>query len=163
MDLLPFIPDNITEVLAKIVQFTELRRGILNGNVRGIHTRGYRPRDLPVVEFANLLNVAISEHLQHHRLLFRDTENITFGDGGTMRIHPIADEHAGSLLQTNPDQYLNLQISRLFENSLNWQVARELMQRHSGTVCDLPSMTRDNAVATDVFSEDLPSRPAPPE
>jgi len=163
MDLVPFIPDNITEVLAKIVQFTELRRGILNGNVRGIQTRGYMPRDLPVVEFAGVLDVAISEHLQHHRLLFRDSENITFGDGGTMRVHPIADEHAGSLLQTDPDEYLNLQISRLFENALNWQVARELMQRHSGAACSLPDMTRDNAVATDAFSEDLPSRPASTE
>ena len=163
MDLVPFIPDNITEVLAKIVLFTELRRGILNGNVRGVHTRGYRPRDLPVIEFANVLNVAVSEHLQHHRLLFRDTENITFGDGGTMRIHPIADEHASSLLQTSPDEYLNLQISRLFENSLNWQVARELMQRHCGTACDLPNMTRDNVMLTDVLSEDLPSRPASTE
>jgi len=163
MDLLSFIPDNITEVLAKIVLFTELRRGILNGNVRGIHTRGYMPRDLPVLEFANLLNVAVSEHLQHHRLLFRDTTNITFGDGGTMRIHPIADEHAGALLQTNPEEYLNLQTSRLEENSLNWLVARELMQRHSGTVCSLPSTTRDNTVAIDVFPEDLSSRPASTE
>ncbi len=163
MDLVPLIPDNITEVLAKIVQFTELRRGILNGNVRAIHARGYVPRDLPVVEFADLLNVAVSEHLQHHRLLFRDTENITFGDGGTMRIHPIADEYAGHLLETDRDAYLNLQISRLFENSLNWQVARELMQRHSGTTCDLPNMIRDSAVTTDVLSQDLPSRPASTE
>ena len=57
-------------------------------------TPGYIPRDLPVVEFAAMLHVAVSEHVQHHRLVFRDTTNMTFGDGGTMRIHPIADDHA---------------------------------------------------------------------
>lgn len=167
MDLQPFIPDNITEVLAKIVQFTELRRGILNGNVRGLQARGYMPRDLPVAEFADVLNGAITEHVQNRRLLFRDTDNITFGDGGTMRIHPVADKHAQALLETNPDAYLNLQTSRLFENSLNGRVARELMERHSGTACCLPEMVHDDSdddvVVTDVTPEDQPSRPATTE
>lgn len=163
MDLLSLIPDNITEVLVKIVQFTELRRGILNGNIRGIHTPGYTPRDLPVVEFAELLHVAIGEHLQRHRLLFRDTPNIAFGSAGTMRIHPMADEHAKTLLETNPDEYLNLQVSRLTENSLNWMVAQELMQRHTGTAACLPYLDRDNAAVTDVSVKDRPSRPAATE
>ncbi len=163
MDLLSFIPDNITEVLVKIFQFTELRRGILNGNIRGMDTPGYIPRDLPVVEFAELLQVAISEHLQHQRLLFRDTTNITFGDGGTMRVHPVADDHASALLKTSPDEYLNLQINRLVENSLNGKVAQELIQRHSGATCCLPNMDSGNAVATDLFPQDQPSRPAATE
>ena len=163
MDLLSHIPDNITEVLVKILQFTELRRGTLNGNIRGMDTPGYIPRDLPVIEFADLLHVAIGEHLQHHRLLFRDTANITFGNGGTMRIHPVADDQARTLLQTNPDEYMNLQINRLVENSLNWQVAQELMRRHSGTARVLPRLDCDNAAATDTFPEDQPSRPAATE
>jgi len=163
MDLLSFIPDNITEVLVKIIQFAELRRGILNGNVRGVHTPGYVPRDLPVVEFADLLHVAIGEHVQHQRLLFLDTANITFGNGGTMRIHPVTDDHARTLLQANLDEYLNLQINRLVENSLNLKVAQELMQRHSGTACCLPYADRDKAVATDASPEDLSSRPAATE
>jgi flagellar basal body rod protein FlgB len=163
MDLLSFIPDNITEVLVKIIQFAELRRGILNGNVRGIQTPGYVPRDLPVVEFADLLHVAIGEHLQHQRLLFRDTANIAFGNGGTMRIHPITDDHAKTLLQTNPDEYLNLEINRLVENSLNLQVAQELMQQHSGTAYCLPYADHDKAVATDASPEDLSSRSAATE
>lgn len=163
MDLLSLIPDNITEVLVKIIQFTELRRGILNGNIRAIQTPGYAPRDLPVIEFAELLHVAIGEHVHNHRLLFRDTANITFGNGGTMRIHPIADEHAKTVLQTNPEEYLNLQIGRLMENSLNWMVAQELVQRHTGTASCLPSLNRDNTVATDASPKDQPSRPAATE
>jgi len=162
MDLLAHIPDNITEVLVKILQFTELRRGLLNGNIRGMDTPGYIPRDLPVIEFADLLNVAIGEHLQHHRLLFRDTTNITFGDGGTMRIHPVADDHAAALLKTDPDAYLNLQINRLVENSLNGKVAQELIQRHSGVPCCLPGIDSAQA-ATDVSPADQPSRPATTE
>ncbi|MBN1509258.1 MAG: hypothetical protein JW955_20605 [Sedimentisphaerales bacterium] len=163
MDLLPFIPDNITEVLVKIVQFTELRRGILNGNVRALHTPGYAPRDLPILEFANLLHVAVGEHLRHRRLLFHDTTNIKFGGGGTMRVHPITDDHARRLLETSPDEYLNLQIGRLLENSLNWKVARELLRRHSGTICNLPNVSSDKVVATDGFPDDEPSRPAATE
>ena len=163
MDLLAHIPDNITEVLVKILQFTELRRGTLNGNIRGMDTPGYIPRDLPVIEFADLLHVAIGEHLQHHRLLFRDTTNITFGDGGTMRIHPIADDHAAALLKTDPDTYLNLQINRLVENSLNGKVAQELIRRHSGMPCCLPNMDSAKTVATDVSLKDQPSRPATTE
>jgi len=163
MDLLSFIPDNVTEVLVKIVQFAELRRGILNGNIRGMDTPGYIPRDLPVIEFAELLHVAISEHLQHQRLLFRDTANMTFGDGGTMRIHPIADDHAAALLRTDPDEYLNLQINRLVENSLNGKVAQELIRRHSGMPCCLPNVDSGNAVTTDAFPEDLSSRPSATE
>jgi hypothetical protein len=160
MDLLSYIPDNITEVLVKILQFTDLRRGILNGNIRGMDMPGYIPRDLPMVEFAELLQAAISEHLQHHRLLFRDTTNITFGDGGTMRIHPVADDHGAALLKTDPDEYLNLQINRLVENFLNGKVAQELIERHSGITCCLPDVDSGKAVTTDVFPKDLPSRPA---
>jgi hypothetical protein len=160
MDLLPLIPDNITEVLVKVVQFTELRRGTLNGNVRGLHTPGYVPRDLPVAEFAELLHVAIGEHLQHRRLLFRDTANIKFGDGGIMRVHPLTDDHARALIETDPDEYLNLQISRLLENSLNWKVAEELLQRHAGAPFGLPHANQDKAVATDASVDDQSSRPA---
>jgi hypothetical protein len=163
MDSLSFIPDNVTEVLVKIVQFTELRRGLLNGNIRGMDAPGYMPRDLPVVEFADLLQGAISEHLQHRRLLFRDTANITFGGGGTMRIHPITDGHAGALLNADPDEYLNLQINRLVENSLNGKVARELIRRHSGMPCCLPDVNSGNVVMTDASPEDLSSRPAATE
>jgi len=163
MDLLSLIPDNITDVLVKIIQFTERRRGILNGNIRALHTPGYAPRDLPVIEFAELLHVAIGEHIQHHRLLFRDTANIAFGHGDTMRIHPVADDLARTLLQTNPDEYMNLQINRLVENSLNGQAAQELMRRHSGTARVLPRLDCDNAAATDTFPEDQPSRPAATE
>jgi flagellar basal body rod protein FlgB len=159
MDLLPLIPDNITEVLVKIVQFTELRRGTLSGNIRGLHTPGYVPRDLPVAEFAELLHVAIGEHVQHRRLLFRDTTNIKFGGGGSMRVHPLTDEYARTLIQMEPDEYLNLQISRLVENSLNWKAAQGLLQQHVGTPFGLPPMNQHTAVVTDVATDDQPSRP----
>ena len=159
MDLLSLIPDNISEVLLKIIQFTELRRSVLYRNIHGVNTPGYSPRDLPVVEFAEVLNAAINEHVQHHRLLFRDTANIAFGGGGAMRIHPIADEGARTLLETNRDEYLELQIDRLLENSLNQKVAEQLMQQNTGPICGSVRVDRDEVMASDMFPEDLPSPP----
>lgn len=159
MDLSALIPDNISEVLLKIIQFTELRRSILHRNIHGISTPGYAPRDMPVVEFAGVLNAAINEHVQHHRLLFRDTPNIAFGGGGTMRIHPVADERARALLEADRDEYLELQVNRLLENSLNQKVAKELMRQNTGPSCGSVRVDLDEVMASDAFPDDSPSPP----
>ena len=46
-----------------------------------------------------MLNSAVAEHLRNHRLLFRDTPNITFGSNNSTRIRPVVDTQAHSLLQ----------------------------------------------------------------
>jgi hypothetical protein len=159
MNLLSTIPDNISEVLVKIVQFTRLRRGVLCRNVREMGDPGYVPMDLPVAEFACLLHVAITEHLQQHRLLFCDTANIKFGSGGSMRVRPIVDEYARAVLDANPDEYVELQIKRLLENSLNHDVAEELMQQNYGTIWDSTKADLDEVMTGGELIEDLPSRP----
>ena len=73
-----------------------------------------------------------AEHLQHQRLLFSDTENIRFGKNGRMQITPLPDEHAKTLLQNNRDEYTELQVAKLLENSLNRKVARELLRLKCG-------------------------------
>ena len=87
---------------------------------------------MPVRELAEALNVAVAEHLQHHRLLFRDTPHIRFGPNNTMEAQPVADPHAHVLLQTNRDQYTELQINKLLENCLNRRVAEELLRQKCG-------------------------------
>lgn len=154
MDLLSLIPDNISEVLVKIIQFTELRRRILHRNIQDMGVSGYVPQDVPVLEFAELLNVALAEHLQHRRLLFRDTANITFAGGGGMRVRPVADDYARSLLDTEPDEFLELQISRLLENSLNRRVAEELLRQTGGAAGNLPRLDIDAALVGDTLPED---------
>jgi hypothetical protein len=156
MDLLSPILDNVSDLLLRVIRFTQLRRAVLQRNIRGMSTPGYVPRDLPVIEFAEVLDNAITEHRQHCRLLFRDTANIRFGLGGTMRIRPLTDEYARALLQANPDEYLTLQINRLLEDCLNQKVAEELMRQDSRPICGSMGVDLDDMVAVDASPEDLP-------
>ncbi len=149
MDLLSLIPDNISEVLARIIQFTDLRRCILCRNMRDIDTPGFLPRDLPVREFAELLNGAIAEHLRSHRLVFRDTPNIKFGVHNAMQVRPISDTYAQVVLGTNRDAYLELQVNKLLENSLNRRIAEELFRQKCGTCPAVPQTDLDAMLAGD--------------
>jgi hypothetical protein len=55
--------------------------------------------------------------------------NVKFGPEGALEIRPTADEHAKILLEENRDQYLEMQISKLLENTLNQRVAAELLRQ----------------------------------
>ena len=131
------IADNISDVLVKIICFTQLRRCVLHENLGKADKPGFIPQDMPVREFADALNRAVAEHLQHHRLLFRDTPNVKFGPNNTMQVWPVADPQAHALLGTNRDEYTELQISKLLENCLNRRVAQELLRQKCGARIDL--------------------------
>jgi flagellar basal body rod protein FlgB len=133
------ISDNISEVLVKIIQFTDLRRQILHRNLHNLDTPQFVPQDLPVREFAELLNEAVAEHLRNHRLLLRDTASIRFGSNNAMRVHPQTDAYALTLLGTSRDAYLELQVNKLMENSLNRKVAQELLRQKCGTYPQIPA------------------------
>lgn len=134
MDLLSFIPDNIAEILVEIMRFADLRRHILHRNIHRIDEPGFVPQDMPVREFAEVLNDAVAEHVRSNRLLFRDTTHITFGANSSMRIRPVADTHARDLLHKCRDEYMELQVNKLLENALNRKVAMELLRQKCG-VC----------------------------
>ncbi|HNS22102.1 MAG TPA: hypothetical protein PKH24_16480 [Sedimentisphaerales bacterium] len=134
MDSLSLIPDNVAAVLLEILRFTGLRRRILHDNIRCVDTPGFLPQDMPVQEFAEVLNNAVAEHLRNRRLLYRDTRNIAFGPNGSTRIRPVVDDHAHALLHQNRDEYLELQVEKLLENALNRKVAMELLRCKCG-VC----------------------------
>lgn len=134
MDMLSLIPDNITEVLVEILRFTELRRRILHDNIHSVDAPGFIPQDMPVREFAEVLNDAVAEHLRSLRLLFRDTTNIAFGPNGSARIRPVVDTHAHAVLHKSRDEYMELQVNKLLENALNRKVAAELLKQKCG-VC----------------------------
>ncbi len=149
MDLLSLIPDNISEVLARIIQFTDLRRCLLRRNMRDIDAPGFLSQDMPVREFAELLNSAIAEHLRSRRLLFRDTPNIKFGVHNAMQIRPISDTYAQAVLRTNRDAYIELQVNKLLENSLNRRIAEELFRQKCGTCPAVPQTDFDAMLAGD--------------
>lgn len=121
------ITDNITELLVKIVKFTQARQKILMRNIKNVCRLGFVPKDLAVDEFSSVLSDAVSEHTQSQRLIFYDTEHIKFGTAGSFSAKPTVDEYAEELLKANRDEYLELQINKLLENSLNQRIAADML------------------------------------
>ena len=129
MKILPTITDNITDVLMKIVEFTEQRRELLTQNILEVDSEDFVPKDLDVSGFADLMTVAISEHLKNERLLLCDTDNIRFRSEGNIEMTPIADHEAEKLLKADRRKYLEYQVEKLSENLVNNKVASELLQQ----------------------------------
>jgi hypothetical protein len=46
----------------------------------------------------------------------------------------LVDESARQLLEEDQDEYIESQINKLFENSLNQRVAAELLRQKQGTI-----------------------------
>ena len=134
MNLTSLITDNITEILIKIVKFTQSRQKILIQNIINIHDPGFVPKELEVDEFSNVLNNAIDEHVQNQRLVLCDTENIKFHATGDLELKTIIDERGERLLEEDRDEYIEWQIDKLWENSLSQKVAAELLRQKEGTV-----------------------------
>jgi len=133
MNLLPLLTDNITELLIRIIEFTQTRQKILIKNIRNIHRPEFAPEDLGVAEFCTVLNDALNEHIQNQQLVLHNTENIKFGISGGLQAKPAVDEYAKRLLEENRGEYLELQRSKLWENSLNQRVAAELLRLRQRT------------------------------
>jgi flagellar basal body rod protein FlgB len=132
MSLSSLVTDNITELLVKIVEFTQVRQKLLSQNINGLNRFGYVPKDLAVDEFSELLSEALEAHIRFRRLVLRDTENIKFGVSGSFEAKVVVDEQARELLEDSRDQYLELQLNKLLENSLNQRVAAELLRQKQG-------------------------------
>ncbi len=142
MNLASLITDNITELLVKIIEFTRARHKILVQNINDIDIPEFVPKDLLTDEFSDLLNNAIDEHIEKQRLVLRDTENVKFGINGSFEVEPVVDKCARELLEENRDEYIELQINKLLENTLNQRVAAELLKQNQGmtsvfNTCDM--------------------------
>ena len=129
MNLTSLITDNISEILMKIIEFTQARQKILAQNITNLHTPGFVPQELGVDEFSDLLHNAIDEHIRTQRLILHDSANIKFGLSGSFKVKPINDEIGKELLKENRDEYIELQINKLWENSLNQKMAAELLRQ----------------------------------
>ena len=128
MNLQAMITDNISELLVKIIEFTQNRQKILTCNINCMHCCDFVPMDLAIDEFSDLLNTAIAEHMRSQRLVLCDTENIKFGVGGELEATPIIDSDAFELFDEYQDEYIEDQINKLLENALNQRVAAELLR-----------------------------------
>ncbi|UCC97240.1 MAG: hypothetical protein JSW66_15505 [Phycisphaerales bacterium] len=134
MNLMSLVCDNITEILTKIVEFTQARQKVLIQNIVNVNHPEFVPKELQVREFSTLVNDAIDEHVRSRRLVLRDSETIKFGAGGSFEIKPVVDEQCRKLLVENQEQYIERQMNKLWENSLNQKVAAEmLVERRAAT------------------------------
>jgi flagellar basal body rod protein FlgB len=129
MNLTSLINDNITEILTLLIEFTQARQKVLIRNITNSHVPGYVPQELDVNEFSNLLNFAIDEHIRTNRLVLYDSKNIKFGSDGDFYFTSIEDENCKILIDDNVDEYYELQIKKLWENSLNQKVAAEMLKQ----------------------------------
>ena len=129
MNLPTITTDNITEVLLKIINFTQSRQKVLIQNINTMHTAGFAPRDLPVDEFSRLIAQALAEHACNHRLVLQDGKNVKFGANGDFEVTPVIDEEARMLFEQNRDEYLRCQIIKMLENSLNQRIAVDLLKQ----------------------------------
>ncbi|MBE0537696.1 MAG: hypothetical protein IH624_18685 [Phycisphaerae bacterium] len=129
MNISSVVTDNISELLAKILEFTQRRRELIAANILNVNEPGYEPKDLDVDEFADLMTQAISEHLQNQRLLLCDGRHTRFTANGCFETIPIVDEKAKRILARDSKAYLKDQMARLFENVLNRRFAGELLSQ----------------------------------
>jgi len=134
MNLTSLVTDNIAEILTKIVVFTQARQKVLVQNIINMHRPEFVPKELEEHEFGSLLNYAVDEHVRSRRLVLHDTENIKFGEGGDFEVRAVVDETGSELLVEDQGQYLQRQITKLWENSLNQKVAAELLRQKQGTI-----------------------------
>ncbi len=123
----PLITDGVTELLVNIIEFTDIRRKILQQNIDNMHTPGYVPKDLPIDEFSELLDEAIDDYVQNRQYLLCDGANVKFD--GRLYVRPVSDAAAMLLLEEDQNRYLESQIDKLMENSLNRRLAEELLRR----------------------------------
>ena len=121
--------DNITEVLTRIVEFTDRRREVLTRNLFDYQSDGFQPKDLPVCEFAECMTEAVSEHIRSKRLVLYDRDNVSFGEAGSFDVDPVIDSKANDLLKRSTKDYLQMQIHKLSENLMNNRIAVELLKQ----------------------------------
>lgn len=134
MNLKCKISDNVSELLVKIIEFTQARQKVLIQNIINVHEECFIPMEMEVDRFSDLISYAVDEHVRNERIVLHDTKNIKFGPGGSFKTKPVNDEFSRKLLIEDPDKYLDHQVKKLLENSLNQRIAAEMLEYKKHTV-----------------------------
>ena len=90
--------------------------------------------EMEVNRFSDLISYAVDEHVRNERIVLHDTKHIKFGPGGSFKTKPVNDEFSRKLLIEDPDKYLDHQVKKLLENSLNQRIAAEMLEYKKHTV-----------------------------
>jgi hypothetical protein len=125
----PATTDNLTELLSRIIDFTERRKEVLTRNLFDYRNSSFVPKDLPVHEFSDTLTHALAEHIHNKRLLLEDRQNVRFYSNGDFDAEATVDSEAIVLLENNPQAYVQEQIRKLSENLIHNRLAVELLRQ----------------------------------
>ena len=125
----PAVTDNLTELLSRIIDFTDRRKEILTRNLFDYRSCNFVPKDLPVHEFAETLTHALAEHIRNKRLLLEDRQNVHFYGNGDFDAAATVDTEAALLLENDPQAFVHEQISKLSENLIHNRLATELLRQ----------------------------------
>ncbi|MEN6309537.1 MAG: hypothetical protein ABFD91_17455 [Anaerohalosphaeraceae bacterium] len=123
------ITDNLTELLNRIIDFTERRKEVLTRNLFDYRSNGFEPMDLPVHEFADTLTRGLAEYIRNKRLLLEDSPNIQFHDQGEFEAVATLDVRAQELLKNDTHAYVQDQIQKMSENLIHNRLAVELLRQ----------------------------------
>jgi flagellar basal body rod protein FlgB len=126
--LSPPATDNLTELLSRIIDFTDRRKEILTRNLFDYRSSNFVPKDLPVHEFADTLTHALAEHIRNKRLLLEDRQNVHFYGNGDFDAAATVDKEASVLLEDDPQAFVQEQIHKLSENLIHNRLATELLR-----------------------------------
>lgn len=129
MNFTPITIDNVSELLNRVLEFTEQRHNILSSNILDFENNGFLPRDLDITGFSDCMATAIYEHLNTKRLLLCDSDNIRFGKMGSLQTDSVIDNDAIELLETDMDSYFEYQMRKLSENLLSSKIAAKLLSQ----------------------------------
>lgn len=125
----PPTTDNLTELLCRIIDFTERRKEVLTRNLFDYRSSNFVPKDLPVHEFADTLTHALAEHIRNKRLLLEDRQNVHFYGNGDFDAAATVDSEGAVLLENNPQAFIQEQIRKLSENLIHNRLATELLRQ----------------------------------
>ena len=128
MNLSTTSTDNITELLSHIVEFTQRRRAVIMDNIIDCDHEDFTPKDLDVDGFADIMLFAVAQHVQHDRILLKDSDTIRFGSNGFFQSNTVVDHRAKELFKSDRREYIELQVSKFAENTLNSKVAKLLIE-----------------------------------
>jgi flagellar basal body rod protein FlgB len=134
----PAATDNLTELLSRIIDFTERRKEVLTRNLFDYRNSGFIPKDLPVHEFSDTLTHALAEHIRNKRLLLEDRQNVHFYSNGDFDAQATVDDESAVLLENNPHAFVQEQIRKLSENLIHNRMAVELLRQKRQK--ELPSL-----------------------
>jgi flagellar basal body rod protein FlgB len=123
------VTDNLTELLNRIIDFTERRKEVLTRNLFDYRSAGFEPMDLPVHEFADTLTRGLAEYIRNKRLVLEDGPNVHFHDQGEFEAAAVVDNKSLELLRNDTHAYVQEQIQRLSENLIHNRLAVELLRQ----------------------------------